>query len=717
MIYERISDCDGACHTYCAHLDSIPEGEWFCSSCTAQRTRATRRRCASQQRQAEERSRRRQKRTVIISDDEEDEEMQIVENRSGRHINRRQRNGIDIGDGVEARTSGGNTNNRTNRDLEGFIVSDSEEESTKEEQEEEELPLEERLRRRGGGGDGGGNARRPQRQRHDRSVRDALNIEKDEDLDLDSPAVVSGAIERKGGWRRVRREVNINNSGTTSTRRTASRNYNRRSRNTASRQLRHQQQQPPPSIQDDDVSPATATNWDSLRRGTTSFDQLLDHGGGNNNTKRLRQGREAARARLTAEKEAEDVIDLCESPAAAPPAAGTATTTRPGGLSPPLGITSLSSKLRAELNACKEKGARLPPRKRSIGSGAGAAANNRNANANTPMDAYFAAAAAAATLGNANKNINSNINNSNRGPAPLNKSATPRPSGSALWRRTNNLGSPGSGGPHRMRTVRDVNRSAEVARRTPGSTGGDGRIRTCSSPAPLQQRLAARATAEWGTTITHGGSGRDGWNINNGHASTLPGWHQVKRPELIGKSTTYYPQQQDTHRQFRPRSVANCDPAPHSSTSPKNQRQQQQPEVEEKPECRDIPMFLRKKKETSSIITNSQEQQFSQQVQSPSYSSPFIAVHNNGNTTMPSTNVMAVVKNAKQRAYDAVRSHIRIYLTEEVINRDQYKKIARVATRRLYERHGDAPPDDVPNSQEVALVVDEAMISVIRGEI
>lgn len=485
--------------------------------------------------------------------------MQVVEVRSGRHINRQRKTEEQYRGDVEARIAGGTTNNKTKRHLQGFIVSDSEEESSSEEEEEEELPLEERLGHRRGGGGGGGGARKLQRLRHDRSVRDALDsdFEEEEEPYLDSPAAVAKAVEREGGWKRVRRQ-NINNTGTTNT----FRNNNMRNKNTASRQQRQQQQE---SIQDDDVPSATIAqhaievltdNWDSLRRGKRSSNQLLAQDCGNNINKNIksRQGREAARARLAAKNEAEDVIDLSESPAAAPPAAGiTAITTKPGGLSPPIGITSLSFKLRAELSACREKGARLPPRKHSTGNGGGGG---------------------------------SGANNNNRAPALLNNSATPHASGS--WRRTNNLGSPGSGGPHRMRTLRDVNRSAEVARRTPDSTGADGRKKppappvkatpvfqrlgtgTYSSPAPLQQRLAARAAAEWGTNTTHGGSGSG--NINNG-------WRQVKRPEPLEKSSTYYPQQrqqQDIQQYNRPRWETDPDPAPHSSTSSKRQRQQQQ---------------------------------------------------------------------------------------------------------------------------------------------
>jgi hypothetical protein len=72
-------------------------------------------------------------------------------------------------------------------------------------------------------------------------------------------------------------------------------------------------------------------------------------------------------------------------------------------------------------------------------------------------------------------------------------------------------------------------------------------------------------------------------------------------------------------------------------------------------------------------------------------------------------------KNAKQQAYDAVRAHVRLYFDEGAISRDEYKKIARIATRQLYQQHGGAPPDDEPNSQEVAHLVDEAMITVIRS--
>ncbi|KAL4522815.1 hypothetical protein Ndes2526B_g00854 [Nannochloris sp. 'desiccata'] len=768
-------ECDGACHTYCAHLDSIPEGEWFCSSCTAHRSRATQRqqRRALQQQQAEERSRRRQRRNVIASEDDEDDEVQIAGDRSARdiNINRTTRNGNRGGGGGAARTAGGNG------DLEGFIVSDSEGQSNSQEEEDEEVPLEVRLRRRRGGGGGGGgggglrrgrgggggggNATRQQRQRHERAVRDALDsdFEEEEDLDVDSPAVVAGALERERARRRIRGNNN-NTIGTASTRSNRIRFHSETFGNIAMRQpVQQQRQQQQQSIQADDVTPATTArhavelltnNWDSVRRGTTSFSQLLAHGGGNNNynrndNRRSRQGREAARARVAAEKESEDVIDLCEE--SSPAAVAAPTTTRPGGLSPPLGITSLSSKLRAELNACREKGAKLPSRKHSTAGGGGGPAddanknnNNRKANFNTSDDAYFAAAAVAATLDNANTNNNRNYSSS-RAQAMRNHSATPRSPGSASWRRTNNLGSPGSGGPHRMRTVRDVNRSAEVARRTPVPIGGDGRMfppsqvgatrvfdrldtRQYSSPAPLQQRLAARAAAEWGNT-PHDAVGIGSLNRNTREqASALPGWHRVKRLAPSVKPPSYYPHQQEqeqatTQRQFKPRVAIEFNLYPHLSTSPGKQRQQQQqqPEVVE-PERRDIPMFLRNKKETTSTATNPQEQQQQQQLQSPSYSPPTAqrrnsaAIHNNI-TTSPTT----AVKNAKQQAYDAVRSHIRIYLSEEVITREQYKKIARAATRRLYERHGGAPPDDAPNSQEVALVVDEAMISVIKGEI
>jgi hypothetical protein len=709
---------------------------------------------------------------VIVSDDEDDDEVQVVEVRPHRNNNTRntRRNG-GAGGGGGGRRAAGTSN--AHGDLDGFIVSDSEEQSSSEE-EEEILSLEERSRRlQSGGGGGGAGTRRgargdrhlsrqqAQRQRHARAVQEALHSdfeeeidwnavsgseeeEEEEELDLESPAVTGG------GWRRVRRENNNtantttrNNSGRrapTTTRQPRQERKKRRHQEVQSEEEKEELQQ---GFSARHAVEVLTENWDSIRRGTTSFNQVL---AGSGNNRRSRQGREAHRAKMK-----EDVIDLSKSPAGTAAAAtaavggGTAgnaqRSIRQGGLSPPLGISSLSSKLRAELNACREKGARLPPRKMSTGGGgsgggaggggvastsgaAAAAANNRKLNDSTPDD-YFAAADIAARLG-----PNNSIKKSkNRAPAAAPQppqhppSTTPRSSGSALWRRTNTMGSsPGSGGPHRMRTVRDVNRGAEVARRTPGSVGNGGSARPNpssllnfkkqadplnQSPAPLQQRLAARRAAEWGNDGgTVGASGSGG----GGGGGGLPAWRQAKRPGVS--------QQQNS--QFRPRLIANPNPRlyplPSSSPTPLP-KQRQPPPQPEVLENRNIPMFLRNQR----TINNANQMQQQHHVQSPSYSPPpsvppkrnIAAVNNNNNVTATTENF----KNPKQQAYDAVRSHVRLYFDEGAINREQYKKIARAATRHLYQRHGGAPPNDVLNSQEVALVVDEALVAVIRGEV
>jgi hypothetical protein len=624
---------------------------------------------------------------------------------------------------------------------------------------EEDVELEERLRRRngggtaaaaggtrrsrrgGGGGGGGSNVNRLQRERHQRAIQAALDSDfeeeldwaelsedEEEDFDLDSPAdarepTTAAAGGRSGGWRRVDRNTNTS---------TSTRNH-RRTTATTRQQLRRQRQQ----IDDDDDGFAHAgtsarhavevltNHWDSIRRGTANFNQLLAN---NNNNRRSRQGRESARARVAAvAKEDEDVIDLSNSPAVAaavppPPAAGN--TSRLGNLSPPLGITSLSSRLRAELNACREKGAKLPPRNTIItgrGGGAAGASNRNTTTTNTPEDAYFAAAAVAATLHKPTTATNNNNNNNNTKRAGPPSSSTPRSPGSALWRRTNMLGSsPESGGTHRMRTVHDVQRGAEIARRTPNSGGGGGRgnsdahqmrppppaqnpsrpLRANASPMPLQQRLAARAAAEWGKNTGASGSGASGSGSGGGNINgQAPPWRQVKRSPLSIGGSGRIDQQQ---RQFRLQTVN--DPPPPLRTSPRKQPQ---------PEDLSIPMFLRNKPTTTP-----------DQLKSPSYSPPPPSVprrnssnNNNTNTIINNAGANGGVPNPKQQAYDAVRSHVKMYLDDEAITRAQYKAIARRATRILYQRHGGAVPDDAPGSQEVALVVDEAMISVIRGEI
>ena len=39
MLTASLSGCERACHTYCANLDALPEGDWFCWVCQENRDR------------------------------------------------------------------------------------------------------------------------------------------------------------------------------------------------------------------------------------------------------------------------------------------------------------------------------------------------------------------------------------------------------------------------------------------------------------------------------------------------------------------------------------------------------------------------------------------------------------------------------------------------------------------------------------------------------
>ena len=723
--------------------------------------------------------------------------MQIVEERPARRI-------INNAGGGGRSRAGAGIRNGGDGDLDGFIVSDSEDQGSSEYEEDEELGLQERLGRRRrlqngtAGATGSTRTGRGVRQRQQRAIENSLlsdyeeevdwaafsqdDDDDEEDLDLDSPAAGrggGGAADIGDGWRRaVRRTNNANTINPTTRTRITKKAAKKPSKVSKKRKKRRNDDDDLDDL-DKKFSPGIAArhavevltdNWDEIRRGTTNFNQVLGKTTTTTN-RRSRQGREAERARLAsraAAVEGTDVIDLSTSPeflngtSADAANRGHSNTgrvqqqqsTRPA-LSPPLGI-SLSSRLRAELQSCREKGARLLPQKKNNTNDAStsAAAANKNKNSTPDVQKYFAAADRAAALDTDTKkhkknNSKSNGGNTDGSSLPSSSphiSSTPRASGSASWRMPHTAGSPGSNGPHRMRTVHDVHRGAEVARRTPTNgvnlhtnppmprppppwAARQPSLMTTnprSSPAPLQQRLAARAAAEWGGTTTNGASGsRASAIINNNRnlPAPSPQWRQAKRHQNGNQQQQQRQILQNNGFSRAPREQAkmmlnrynSADWFPtqnqqqdHEQQQQQQQKQQQQPQSA--PTER-VPLFLR----NPTNSTNSAQQA----IHSPSYS-PSPAPRNNAvnNTTTGTTPPsVANAKNKKQQAYDVVRSHARLYYSEGAISREQYKKIARIATHKVYERHGGGPPDDVPSSQEAAVLVDDALVAVIRGEI
>ena len=401
--------------------------------------------------------------------------------------------------------------------------------------------------------------------------------------------------------------------------------------------------------------------YDELRAGTATFEDVV---GAERNVKNKQQPSHRrsrqSRDRQTTQSNPDAVIDLCDSPVEEKPTQRAEHPSIRRALSPPL--ISLSSKIRQELSACREKGARLPPTN---------------------------AAGAKSTIFNPGSTIVPN--------------STPASGRSALWRLPHS-GTPGSSG-HRMRTARDFAMGAQMVRQTP--INGNGR----SSPPPLQERLAARAAAEWGSTY-HGGIPQ----LKPHNAPTAAGQPQQQQPfrhpqwrQTHSSSTQRQQEQQLRQRQFMPRPAEPV--VPQGQPSNESNAGDRTPPPVQFPR-RDIPLFLRNNPQFSDIndrndTTSQQGPQ--EQLPSPNYSLPPRTHHSQRASSHGS------IVNLKEQAHNMVKGHVRGYLDAGAITGEQYKAIAKVATHSLVESKGTAMSD--ASMEEIAKVVDNAMVAVIKGKL
>ena len=386
--------------------------------------------------------------------------------------------------------------------LDGFIVSESE----LEEEEEEEYAR-----------DNNNNNKRGQRRRAVRAVVDSDSDSDDDDDEdgnawasdgeLDKP-LIANTTQRNlpgDGWRQV-------NRGPLHT--SQQRRHRGKGQGTSSRVSPNNSSRPSSRAQQTSGTATGLSNshravqriaerYDELRVGTATFEDVV--GAERNVIKKQRPSQRQSRqsrARQTTQRDADTVIDLCDSPVEEKPTQRPEHPSIRRALSPPL--ISLSSKIRQELTACREKGARLPPTN---------------------------AAGAKSTILN---------------PSSITvPNGTPASGRSALWRLPHS-GTPGSSG-HRMRTARDFAMGAQMVRQTP--INGNGR----SSPPPLQERLAARAAAEWGSTYNGGIPQLKPHNAPAGQPQQEQPFRPPQWRQTHSSSTQQQPEQQPRQRQFMPR--------------------------------------------------------------------------------------------------------------------------------------------------------------------
>lgn len=117
-----IAECDRACHTFCAGLQEIPAGEWFCPQCQQRRGRARQRRRQPAGRPAATGRRRRAEADVVLV-----ESSQESEEGEGRRPAQRRRTAAG---GRRARGAGGGASRAADDDLSDFVVPDESEEDS-----------------------------------------------------------------------------------------------------------------------------------------------------------------------------------------------------------------------------------------------------------------------------------------------------------------------------------------------------------------------------------------------------------------------------------------------------------------------------------------------------------------------------------------------------------------------------------------------------------
>ena len=601
-------DCDNACHSYCAGLDDIPEGDWFCEGCSARRRREAeqqgqRRRQRQGTTATTTTARRRRTRTgpenvatVVILDSSssgssgsEKEEEEARRRRRRRRTTATVRNelddfivsddssddgafdysGEDVQDGARARGGGGGARRRRRRGMNVPVI-----ESESDEEEEEEWKS------------------------------DSYEEEEEEDhltrlgLDAPRPRRQQQEVVAPGQWRQVVRT---------------------RGGEGRYRSIRGRQRQPPAQQQ-----PA--------------------------------------------------VIDLTQQQQT-PPSTSIIDT------------ISLSAKLRADIAACRERGARLP----SSHGTCTTSEEKKKTNAMPPPHPPPPPPPPITSVVHLYPATTFHTPQSRfripRRITDANTSNTPNAP------NTNTLSSEGR---HRMRTVRDYVRGAEIARGTTGTIGSGGggssaaeganlhqprQHRSNTTPylsMPLQQRLAARAAAEWGTSTAAptATTTTTVLTVENKKSSERerPPWRQTKRPPPATTTNNT-----NTTNTYTGRSSMHDDTNNQNKNSNSNNGNAS----------------------TVDVLLASPSPQAP-----PSLSPPLIVNKSNTTDTPP---------NYKTHAFNLVKPHIDVLLSAGALSREQYKQVARRATQQLCEGKDKGERSGLrPSSQQLCALVDRVFTEILR---
>lgn len=123
------AECDRACHTFCAGLQEIPAGEWFCPHCEQRRARQRQRRRQAPPQVEAGRRRRRAAAEVVELAESSQEEMDSEEERGRRPARRRRTAAAEAG-GHRRRAAGAGARGAPASDLSDFVVPDDSEEDS-----------------------------------------------------------------------------------------------------------------------------------------------------------------------------------------------------------------------------------------------------------------------------------------------------------------------------------------------------------------------------------------------------------------------------------------------------------------------------------------------------------------------------------------------------------------------------------------------------------
>lgn len=646
-------------------LPNIPEGDWFCSACARQRQQRARRRRPAP---VEE--------ITLDSDlDEEGTSSRGPPARRRRLVRGRE---LELPPRRQAANSRGN---RSSDDLDGFVVDDSDDDGA-----EEYVPSAGQRRQRAGGRRAGRAAPRSRSRRtvaspDDSSPAGLLEDDDDEgewsesgsedsDVTAASPDGRSGrpsAPQRTGTGSRRSRAANGTQQGRGAGVTAAHRRVD-----------------------------AVQRNWAALRAGTSSFDEVLGsaEGGrarpqqqGQPRRRRLVSAGQLAAEGTTHGDSTSEVIDLTGPPQIVgqrrsmqgrqqqqqqqQEREGQESTRR---LSPPLLNLSLSSKLRADLAECKDRGAQLVSR-------------------NRPGPSFSR-------------------------PQQRQPFATPpaRP-----FSGTGASTGGGSSGGRRMRTVGDLAFGASVARGTPGSNG--------SGPGSHWRHTG---TAQHG--LNRGYQGQQDHRAQNspplrsfafqavprgqGLVPGVPAWrasghprnqHQQQRAVNSGGNSSPRPlrerlqERREGRNRFLPppppagltlnTSLAAESPTPEGLQRPTRFAAVIDPE----PAVPAQPVF-----DVAGHIGPT--------VHGSQDSGPMHFGSQDIDADSPGGRPSGIGGNSKRHAMELVKGQLKVLFEAGELSREQYKQVAQRAVRSLHSQYGLAASGD-----HAAAAVDEALIAVIRG--